>query len=193
MFSKHVKYKDYSGEDREVTLYFNLSKAEIAEMEMNESKMAADGGVTGGLEEKLNTIQKGGNGAEILAAFKDIIFMSYGKRVYDEDLGEIFDKSAEISRKFERSGAYEEFFMWLIGSEENAAKFVNGAMPADFQKPRDQDKPDPSRRPGRDNLKAVEETPQSAPAPQDDYQGRPPTAEELRMFRERQQQERDDR
>lgn len=179
MFKKLVEYEDYAGEKRSVTLYFNISKAEVAEMEMNESQMAADGGIQGGLEEKLETIKAGGKGSEILKAFKDIVFMSYGKRVHDPELGEIFDKSADISRRFERSGAYTEFFMWLIENAENAALFVNGAFPQDTSAAtRDQDKPDPSRRPGQ-QAPAVQTPPVRAVEP---TQGREPTEEEIQRF-----------
>lgn len=147
MFKKNVTFKDYEGQQRSIDLYFNLSKAEIAEMEMNESKMAADGGITGGLQDKLDQITKGGSGAEILKAFKDIVFMAYGRKEHDPDMGTIFNKSAELSKRFENSAAYPEFFMWLIDSEDNAAIFVNEALPADFRVDRDPDKPSAARRP----------------------------------------------
>lgn len=189
MFKKHVKFKDFQGNDRETTLYFNLSKAEVAEMEMNESQMATDGGITGGIQQKLETISAGGKGSEILKAFKDIVFMAYGRRENDEEFGERFAKSAEYSKRFESSGAYEEFFMWLVSDENNAAEFVRGALPEDWSEKRDQDKPDPSRRPGQ----AAQPTQVEAPKAAEPTQGRAPTEAELEEFMRRREQGNDNK
>lgn len=181
MFKKTVEFEDYSenGEKKSVTLHFNLSKAEVAEMEMNESQMASDGGITGGLEEKLSIISKGGKGSEILKAFKDIVFMAYGRKVQDPELGTIFDKSADISRRFERSAAYNEFFMWLIGDEGHAAEFVKYALPKEWRDQSPSDQPSANRRPV---APVQEQAPTPAPQTEEHVQGRQPTQEELEEF-----------
>lgn len=170
MIKKTITYTDYNGVKRTEDHYFNISKAEITEMELNESQMAKDGNVTGGLEEKFNTIIEGGSGRDILAAFKDIIFMSYG--VKDED-GRRFRKSAELSKEFSETEAYSELFMELISDEVSAAEFIRGALPSDFSTTnKDSDKPDPSRRP-------------QAPAPKEEpveEKKVEPTAEQIQKY-----------
>ena len=47
MISKNIKYTDYNGVEREETFLFNLSKAELMEMEL---------GTTGGLTEIIKKI-----------------------------------------------------------------------------------------------------------------------------------------
>ena len=38
MLKKTIKYTDYDGNEREEDFYFNLSKAEITEMELSNSR-----------------------------------------------------------------------------------------------------------------------------------------------------------
>ena len=47
MLSKKIKYTDYNGVEREESFLFNLSKAELMEMEL---------GITGGLSDMLKNI-----------------------------------------------------------------------------------------------------------------------------------------
>ena len=117
MLKKTITYEDYDGNTLTEDFYFNLSKAELIEIESS---------VPGGISAKLENISKSGDGAEIIKTFKDIILKSYGVKSAD---GKRFMKSEEISKSFEETEAYSELFYELALDAEKAAAFINGIMP----------------------------------------------------------------
>ena len=122
MLKKTIKYTDYNGVERSEDFYFNLSKAEIAEMEL---------GTTGGFAEMLQRIIDTQDMPQIVKMFKDLVLKSYGVKSAD---GKRFIKSDEISTAFTQTEAYSELFMELATDAEAAAAFVNGIIPADMAK-----------------------------------------------------------
>lgn len=117
MLKKTMTYTDYDGNERTEDFYFNLSKAEIGEMELS---------INGGLEAMLNRIIQERDNAKIVATFKDLILRSYGKK---SDDGRRFIKSPELSEEFSQTEAYSDLFMELASNADSAAAFVNGIMP----------------------------------------------------------------
>jgi len=117
MLVKKVKYTDYKGNQREEELYFNLSKAEVAEMELSHQ---------GGLSEKINRIVATQDSKEIIELFKDLIVKSYG--VVSDD-GRRFIKNDQLREEFVQTEAYSELFMELASDADEAARFVNGIIP----------------------------------------------------------------
>ena len=122
MLKKTITYHDYNGVEYTQDFYFNLSKAEIMEMEM---------GTTGGLAEMITKIVAAQDAPAIIKIFKDLILKSYGEKSAD---GKRFIKSDEISAAFTQTEAYSELFMELATDAEAAAAFVNGIIPADMAK-----------------------------------------------------------
>ena len=122
MLKKTITYHDYNGVEYTQDFYFNLSKAEIMEMEM---------GTTGGLAEMITKIVAAQDAPAIIKIFKDLILKSYGEKSAD---GTRFIKSDEISTAFTQTEAYSELFMELATDAEAAAAFVNGIIPADMAK-----------------------------------------------------------
>lgn len=122
MLKKTITYHDYNGVEYTQDFYFNLSKAEIMEMEM---------GTTGGLAEMIAKIVAAQDAPAIIKIFKDLILKSYGEKSAD---GKRFIKSDEISTAFTQTEAYSELFMELATDAEAAAAFVNGIIPADMAK-----------------------------------------------------------
>ena len=122
MLKKTITYHDYNGVEYTQDFYFNLSKAEIMEMEM---------GTTGGLAEMITKIVAAQDAPAIINIFKDLILKSYGEKSAD---GKRFIKSDEISTAFTQTEAYSELFMELATDAEAAAAFVNGIIPADMAK-----------------------------------------------------------
>lgn len=122
MLKKTINYIDYNGSGREEDHYFNLSKAEIMEMELS---------TAGGLSGMIQNIVKTQDGPAIMKIFKDIILKSYGKKSPD---GKRFEKSEEISKAFEQTEAYSVLFMELVTDADAAAAFVNGIIPSDVAK-----------------------------------------------------------
>jgi len=120
MLKKRITYTDYNGTKREEDFYFNLSKAEIMEMEMSTS---------GGLTEMITRIIETQDAPSIIKVFKEIIMKAYGEKSPD---GKRFIKSKELSESFAQTEAYSELFMELASDSDAASKFVNGIIPADM-------------------------------------------------------------
>lgn len=117
MIKKTITYEDYNGVSRTEDFYFNLTKAEIAEMELS---------TTGGLAEMIQRIVNAKDTPEIVRVFKDLILRAYGVK---SDDGRRFIKSPEISKEFSETEAYSQLFMELATDAEKAAAFVNGVVP----------------------------------------------------------------
>ena len=122
MYTRTIKYTDYNGVEREEKFSFNLTKAEIMEMEM---------GTTGGLTELIKKVMATKDVPSIMKIFKDLILKAYGEKSAD---GKRFIKSEELSREFSQTEAYSILFMELATNADEAAKFVNGIIPADLAK-----------------------------------------------------------
>lgn len=121
MYAKTINYTDYNGVNRTETLYFNLSKAEMAEMQLT---------TKGGYAEKIEGLVSSDNTAELFRTFKDLILMSYGEKSED---GRRFVKSKELSEAFAQTEAYSELFMELATNDEEGKKFISGIMPSGVQ------------------------------------------------------------
>lgn len=121
MLKKTIKYTDYNGMERTEDYYFNLSRAEIMEMEMS---------TTGGLAEMIQRIVKTQDAPAIIKVFKDLILKAYGEKSPD---GKRFIKSEELSNAFSQTEAYSILFMELATDADSAAKFVNGIIPANVE------------------------------------------------------------
>ena len=117
MLKKTMTYTDYDGNQRTEDFYFNLSKAEVAEMQMS---------AAGGLDKMINRIISEQDGKRIIELFKDLVLRSYGKK---SDDGKRFIKSKELAEEFSQTEAYSDLFMELATDSEAAAAFVNGIVP----------------------------------------------------------------
>ena len=120
MLKKKVTYTDYNGVERTEDFYFNLSKAEIMELEL---------GTTGGFAEMIQKVVAAQDGPTIVKIFKDLVLKAYGEKSAD---GKRFVKSDEISTAFSQTEAYNQIFMELATDADAAAKFVNGIIPKDM-------------------------------------------------------------
>lgn len=117
MIKRTIKYTDYNGVEREEDFYFNLSKAELAEMELT---------TKGGLTDYIQNIVNSENTAAIVSTFKQLLLKAYG--VKSED-GKRFIKSDELSKEFSQTEAYSELFMELATDDKKASEFINGIVP----------------------------------------------------------------
>lgn len=122
MLKKTITYTDYNGSERTEDFYFNLTKAEVMEMEMSTS---------GGLAERINRIISAQDAPSIIKIFKDLVLKAYGEKSPD---GKRFIKSEEIATAFSQTEAYSILFMELATDAEAASKFVNGIVPSDIAK-----------------------------------------------------------
>lgn len=118
MLKKTITYKDYNDVERTEDFYFNLSKAEVMEMEMSTS---------GGLAEMITRIVAEQDAPAIIKIFKELVLKAYGQKSPD---GKRFIKSEELATAFSQTEAYSQLFMELATDADAAAKFVNGIVPA---------------------------------------------------------------
>lgn len=121
MIKKTIKYTDFNGIEREEDYYFNLTKAEIAEMELS---------VDGGLAEKVKKIVAAKDMPTLVKIFKDLVLRSYGVK---SDDGRRFIKSEQLRNEFTQTEAYSELFMELSTNADAAVAFVNGIVPKDIE------------------------------------------------------------
>ena len=121
MLKRTIKYTDYNGLERTEDFYFNLTKAEIMEMELS---------TTGGLAEYIQKIVSAQDAPSIITIFKDLILKAYGEKSPD---GKRFIKNAEIRESFPQTEAYSILFMELATDADAASKFINGIIPSDVK------------------------------------------------------------
>ena len=121
MLKKTIKYTDYNGLEREEDFYFNLTKAEIMEMEMS---------IVGGFTEMIKKIIDAKDAPAIIKIFKELVLKAYGEKSAD---GKRFIKSKEIAESFSQTEAYSNLFMELATDSDAAAAFVNGIIPQNME------------------------------------------------------------
>ena len=117
MLFRSVSQSRYKGEQRTEDFYFNLTRAEVAEMELS---------TTGGMEQLVNKIISTKDFPELVRLFKEILMRSYGEKSLD---GKRFIKSKELSEAFSQTEAYSDLFMELATDSEKASAFVNAIIP----------------------------------------------------------------
>lgn len=129
MLKKTITYNDYNGVERTEDFYFNLSKAELMEMEMS---------ISGGLTEMIEKIVATKDAPAIIKIFKELVLKAYGEKSAD---GKRFEKkNGALAEAFAETEAYSQIFMELATDADKAAEFVNGIMPSDIAKQLPKDK-----------------------------------------------------
>lgn len=122
MYKETITFEDYNGVERKETYWFNLTEAEIMEMEMSTS---------GGLAEMIQRVVEAQDAPAIIKVFKELVLKAYGVKSPD---GRRFMKEDENGRPlykdFAQTEAYSILFMKLATDAEKAAEFVNGIVPA---------------------------------------------------------------
>ncbi len=124
MYIREISYKDYNGNERKKNFYFNLTTAELIEMELS-----ADGG----FDQYIARIANAQKTPEIVKVFKELITKSYGEK---SDDGESFIKidpktGRPLCEAFEQTAAYSALFTELITNTDAASEFINQVIPPD--------------------------------------------------------------
>ena len=124
MLKKTIKYTDYNGVEQNEEFLFNLTKAELMEMELT---------TEGGLQEMIKRIIQAKGVPTIVKTFKEIILKSYGEKSADgKRFIKVNDAGVPLSRAFSQTEAYSNLFMELASDDKAASDFVIGIMPADI-------------------------------------------------------------
>ena len=120
MLKKKITYVDYEGVERTEDFYFNLTKAELTEMNL---------GKTGGLAAIIEKITQTQDMPKVIELFKEIILKSYGEKSLD---GRRFVKNPQLTEEFTQTEAYSQLYMELITDTKSAGEFVMGIVPSDL-------------------------------------------------------------
>ena len=120
MFSRTFEYTGYDGQPHKDTWYFNLTEAELYEMEL---------GSVGGLEGTMQRLLREEKPKEIVDMCKGLILGSVGERSAD---GRKFVKNEEIRMDFYQSKAYAMLFTELVSSGEKMSAFIYGCIPEEL-------------------------------------------------------------
>lgn len=129
MLNKTITYTDYNGVERTETYHFNLSKAELTEMELT---------TAGGFMNMINGIINAKDTPALFKVFKDVVLKSYGVKSVD---GKRFEKSEQLSKEFSETEAYSVLIVELATDDVAAVNFVNGILPADMKNKHDEQAP----------------------------------------------------
>lgn len=121
MVVEKIKYPDFNGLEREEEFMFNLTEAEITEMELT---------TDGGLSDSIKKIIAAQDTPQIIKVFKMLLLKSYGEKSAD---GRRFVKSEKLSEEFSQTNAYSQLFMKLATDDKAAVAFINGIMPDSMQ------------------------------------------------------------
>lgn len=117
MYRKKITYTNFNGEVVEKEFYFNLTPAEVTEMDLSEE---------GGLEARIKKIINERDTTKIYPMLKNIVLMSYGVRSLD---GDRFEKSEAMSEAFSHTNAFSDLMMSFFEDIHNAVDFMNGISP----------------------------------------------------------------
>lgn len=121
MYVKEMEYTDFNGVTRKEKFYFNLTKAEILDLEL---------GKAGGLTEYIKKIVEAQDTPTIMELFKSLLLKSYGVK---SDDGRRFIKNDQVREEFAQTQAFSDLYMLLALNDEEASKFVNGIVPEDMR------------------------------------------------------------
>lgn len=121
MYVKEMEYTDFNGVTRKEKFYFNLTKAEILDMEL---------GKAGGLTEYISKIIEAQDTPTIMAMFKSLLLKAYGVK---SDDGRRFIKNDQVREEFEQTQAFSDLYMLLALDDDEASKFVNAIVPDDMR------------------------------------------------------------
>ena len=121
MVVEKIKYTDFNGIEREEEFMFNLTEAEITEMELT---------TDGGLSDSIKKIIAAQDTPQIIKVFKMLLLKSYGEKSAD---GRRYVKSEKLSEDFSQTNAYSQLFMKLATDDKAAVAFINGIMPDSMQ------------------------------------------------------------
>lgn len=117
MIKKTITYTDFNGEERTEDFWFNMTKAEIINLDLE---------MPGGLDAYAKKLIREGDRPEIVKLFRRIILGSYGEK---DDTGRRFVKTEEMQRAFEETNAFSELYVSILSDQDEMIKFINGIVP----------------------------------------------------------------
>lgn len=117
MIAKTLTYQDFDGNEITETFYFNLSKAELMEMQVS---------VDGGFDQLIKKVSEEKDPAKLLNLFKMFVLKSFGIK---SDDGKRFIKNDAYTEAFTQTNAYSDLYMFLLSDTNAAIDFITGIVP----------------------------------------------------------------
>lgn len=122
MLTETITFTNFDGKQVTEKHYFNLTRAELVQWEMEHNE---------GVGEYFLRLSQENDKRALGQAFHDFLFRTYGLKSED---GNRHMKSEQISKDFEASAAFDEFYMKMITDEGFAMKFIKGVLPREWVK-----------------------------------------------------------
>jgi hypothetical protein len=121
MHKRTITYEDFNGVMQTEIAYFNMTKAELVELQFS---------IDGGFKEWIEEIGRAEKNSEIIPVFKRVISNAYGKKSAD---GKTFVKLTQNEADaFYQTAAYAALFMELIVDADKLGEFMNDIVPANL-------------------------------------------------------------
>lgn len=127
MLKQTVSYFDFDDNPSQETLYFNLTKTELAENLHLRNELEGLREKYEGAKRELTTEDI----TQLLDLVKTIMRMSYGVRSAD---GKRFSKNEQLWDEFTQTAAYDAFLFSLFEDPNKAVAFMTGILPRDIRK-----------------------------------------------------------
>lgn len=130
MLKKVIKFEDFDGTQATVDAYFNLTKTECVDLNL---QYEDEGGLIGYLKKLMNNKTPDGQIRQKPSVdfVRKIVEMAYGVRPKDDPT--LFlkedDNGRKYAQRFKQSAAYDALVYALLAGEEPLDEFVSGIMP----------------------------------------------------------------
>ena len=121
MYKKTMETVDFGGTKRTEDYYFNLTAAELMEMQLS---------TEGGFKEMIQRVVDAQNQTEMTQIFKKMLCKAYG--VLSPD-GRKFIKNEAVLNDFLATQAYSDLYMELLTDANAATEFFNNVIPQDLE------------------------------------------------------------
>lgn len=118
MYKKNITYTDFNGDERTDAFYFNLSDAEILELQVSYG---------GDMSRIMSNMLEKRDAKGLLGIITDLIRTSYGEKSSD---GKRFMKNQEVKDSFVTTDAYSKLVLELLNDEKEFEKFMTNVIPA---------------------------------------------------------------
>ena len=118
MYKKNITYTDFNGDERTDVFYFNLSDAEILELQVSYG---------GDMSRIMRNMLEKRDAKGLLGIITDLIRASYGEKSSD---GKRFMKNQEVKDSFVTTDAYSKLVLELLNDEKEFEKFMTNVIPA---------------------------------------------------------------
>lgn len=115
MISKTIKYVDYNGVEKTTTAWFNMSRADLFELEMEGEE---------GWTDRVKKLIEEQNTREVVKLIVKFMEDSYGVKTPDGG----FDKDPKHFQAFKRTDAYSELLWEFVEQPEKFGDFINGIV-----------------------------------------------------------------